>query len=164
MALIMLAATICAAEEESPLLGKQAPNFVLKDTNGKEWRLSSLRWKKVVVLDFGRTVCVPCRDTAKGLQGLHAKYASKGLQVFAVNLDGPKANEQVADYTKEAKLTFPFLRDVRFEAAQLYRVPKIPHVVIIDRSGKVRYVHTGFNDDLVKTLEKEIVPLLPKKP
>ena len=150
-------------EPKDPLLGKPAPEIKLKDVDGKEWKLSSLKVKKVVLLDFGRSVCLPCRKTAKDLQALHEKYGKKGLQVFQVNLDGPGADKMIAEYAKEEKLTFPFLRDVEFKTAQDYKVRVIPHLVLIDRWGKVRYVHQGYQDDLIKVLSKKIEPLLPKQ-
>lgn len=164
---VVLAVTVFGAlaanAADHPLLHKKAPEIVLKDTTGKEWKLSSLAIKNVVLLDFGRTTCIPCRLIAKDLEALHKKYEKRGLQVLAINLDGPYGEERVAQFIKDEKLTIPFLRDVEFKVAKDYQVQVIPHLVLVDRLGRIRYIHTGYSENLNKILSAKIEPLLPKR-
>jgi cytochrome oxidase Cu insertion factor (SCO1/SenC/PrrC family) len=52
LALLLLAAA-AAAEEENPVaVGKEAPDFALKDQDGKVVRLKDFRGKRNVVLAF----------------------------------------------------------------------------------------------------------------
>jgi len=142
--------------------GAKAPDFALKDRGGKEWKLSDLRDKKVVLLDFGRSFCIPCKAVAKDLQTLHKDYAGKELQIFAMNLDGrdvPTLPKLVEDYG----LTYPILLDWKFEAAKAYGVPVIPFLVLVDKKGIVRYTHVGYAENFVQLFKGKIEPLLAEK-
>ena len=51
-ALILLVAAVAAAQ---PKVGEQAPDFTLKDSAGKTYKLSDLEGKSAVVLEFFRS-------------------------------------------------------------------------------------------------------------
>ena len=151
MSIAMAAAVVAgsvASSQPAPddpgadLVGKPAPEIVLRDANGKSWKLSELKGKKVVVLDFGRTFCVGCRDTAKDLQQIHKAYKGKGVQVLTVCINAGDL-DTVKQFIKDLKLTFPVLRDVELKAAKAYDLQMIPLTVLVQKSGYVHWVHTG---------------------
>ena len=142
-------------------VGAKAPDFALKDRAGKEWKLSALRGK-VVLLDFGRSMCKPCRFVVKDLQTLHKEYSQKGLQVFAMNLDAREMPTLPA-LVQEFGLTYPILLDWKFEAAKSYGVPVIPFLVLVDKKGIVRYTHIGYAENFLQTFKTKIEPLLTEK-
>jgi len=154
---------LAGEQTKDPLLGKPAPDFKLKDLKGKEWKLSTLKGKKVVLLDFTRIMCTCGLTVAKDVQKVHEKYEKRGLQVLAISLDPPQAERIVTEIIADEKLTFPFLRDVGFKVARDYKFERIPCLVLVDRLGKVRYVHEGYRNDLDKVLSQKIEPLLPKE-
>jgi len=163
-ALIIPAHAVLAGEiTDHPLLGKSAPDFTLEDLNGKIWTLSSLENQKVVLLDFGRIGCNPCRTIGKELQKLHDKYRNRGLQVLAVNLDAAFNAANVAEYVKNSRYTYPFLRDADRTTVEPYGIEYIPHIVIVDRSGIVRFVSEGYDSRLPSKLKSKIEPLLPEQ-
>jgi peroxiredoxin len=137
------------ATEPAPSLteGVEAPDFTLKDSDSAEVTLSDFRGRAVVILDFGRFTCKPCRTTAQELQKLHEAYKDAGLRVFQVNLDGSKAEEVVPKAREELGVTFPVLLDTDGRVAGLYGVEVIPFLVVVDRDGIVRHVQTGIEDD-----------------
>ena len=63
-----------------------APDFVLKDIEGKDVQLSQYKGKMVVV-EFWATWCPPCKATIPGLIAVQEKYAGKGLVVLGVSID-----------------------------------------------------------------------------
>src|SRR5215831_5250032 len=68
---------------EPELLGKSAPAFTLKDVDGREITLASLRGKPVL-LDFWATWCEPCREATPHIQALHDQYKDKSLMVVGI--------------------------------------------------------------------------------
>lgn len=141
--------------------GDKAPDFTLLDTGGKSWQLSKLRGK-AVLLDFGRVTCLPCQGVAGELQRFHETYAKQGLQIFAVNLDGPMA-DRVPKFRQDRKLTYPFLLDKDFAVAERYGVETIPFLVLVGPDGKVRFTHLGYDPEFRKTVDAAIKAALPAK-
>ena len=148
--------SILRAEEAGGLkVGAPAPRFTLKGYDGKTYKLSNYRGKKVVLLDFGRFTCIPCRSVVKDLEKLHKHYKNRGVQIFSVNLDGPFAKMAVPKGIAEFKLTFPVLLDTKAEVAEAYKVQTIPHLVVIDTKGIIRLNHLNYAPDLQKILSAQ---------
>jgi peroxiredoxin len=61
---------------EGPHLGDLAPDFALKDTNGKEWRLTELQGRPVVLI-IGSGTCPMTQGNLPGLQALHEEYSDR---------------------------------------------------------------------------------------
>ncbi len=68
-------------------IGATFDDFALKTTDGKDFKLSSLKGKKIIVLDFWAKWCAPCRAGHPKLVELYKKYADKGLEIVSVSLD-----------------------------------------------------------------------------
>ncbi len=134
-----------------------APPFSLKDIDGRTHSLKSQKGR-VVVLDFGRAICIPCRRVLADLSWLHGQYSRKGVTVYSVNLGVDAA--QLRQYARENKLNFPFLEDPGYQVTESYGVQTIPCLVFIDRKGRIAATHTGYNPDFRKTLETEVGKLL----
>jgi peroxiredoxin len=72
-------------------------------------------------------------------------------------------DSQAADkWLKETPVSFPILYDTESKVSKLYDVPGMPSTVIIDRAGKVRFIHRGYvpgdeNEylDSIRTLIRE---------
>jgi thiol-disulfide isomerase/thioredoxin len=61
---------------EGPHLGETAPDFKLKDTQGKEWHLQELQGKPVVLI-IGSGTCPLTQGNLPGLQALHKDYGDR---------------------------------------------------------------------------------------
>ncbi|MEN6642016.1 MAG: TlpA disulfide reductase family protein [Armatimonadia bacterium] len=149
----LFAGLFVAAHAEGLSVGTKAPNFTLKTLGGKSYQLSSYKGKSVVVLDFGRFTCMPCRDMLKDLQKLQAKYKGQRVQIFSVNLDGGMAPRVVPKGIKDLGVTFPVLQDSASKAATAYKATTIPYVVVVDRQGIVRFSHMGYDGSLRSKLD-----------
>jgi thiol-disulfide isomerase/thioredoxin len=132
--------------------GAKAPDFTLKDRAGKEWKLSSLRGK-VVLLDFWATWCGPCKMAMPGVQKLHEKYKDRPVAVLGMNCWERNPNADPADYMKQMKFTYPLLLKAD-EAATKYHVSGIPTFYLIDPDGKILLAFAGAGED--KTHQAEI--------
>ena len=57
-------------------------------------------------------------------------------------------------------VTFPVLLDTEKSVSKLYDVSTMPSTMLIDRDGKVRYVHRGYLAGYEDNYEKQIRELL----
>ncbi len=120
---------------------KPAPDFTLKDANGNDLKLSQLRGK-VVLLNFWATWCGPCAMEIPWFVEFEQQYRSQGLEIVGVSMDedGWKA---VKPYVQEHKMNYRVLLGDE-SVGQLYGgVDSLPTSFLIDRDGKVAYVHVG---------------------
>ena len=97
---------------------------------------------KVVYLDFWASWCAPCRQSFPWMNQLQQAYGPKGFVVIAVNVDHERA---LADeFLRQTQPNFKIVYDANGEIATTYSFKDMPTSVLIDRDGKVRFVHQGF--------------------
>jgi peroxiredoxin len=70
-------------------VGQQAPDFTLRDQNGEEISLSSLRGRNVVLIFFPAAFSGICTKEFHTATDLGAKYGDAGAEVFGVSVDSP---------------------------------------------------------------------------
>jgi peroxiredoxin len=119
----------------------EAPDFVLKSVDGKNYRLSEYRGQ-VVILSFWASWCGDCRSQLESLAALHERFAGSDLQMLSVSLD--RQRSQVTEAARALGIGFPALHDAGGEVAKQYDVGKLPYVVLIDQDGLVRSEFTGY--------------------
>ncbi|HYO57298.1 TlpA disulfide reductase family protein [Archangium sp.] len=151
-----LPATSGAARESSESGSLQ---FTVKRYPGGEPHAIASDRGNVVLLDVWATWCEPCRDALPMYEGLAKRYAARGLKVYALNVDeDPRA---IPPFLQETKVTLPVLLDANAEVSEkVLRVRGMPTTVLIDRQGRVRYVHEGFDEEYLAKYQAEIEELL----
>ncbi len=68
--------------------GRRAPDFTLKDMNGKDVRLTHYKGK-VVLINFWATWCGPCKYEIPLFVDLQNRYGSQGLSFLGISVDDP---------------------------------------------------------------------------
>ncbi|MBK9015776.1 MAG: TlpA family protein disulfide reductase [Saprospiraceae bacterium] len=155
-----------------------APDIKLPSPNGKEYALSDLKGK-VVLLDFWASWCRPCRMENPNVVKVYNAYKDKGFTVFSVSLDGiDSRTEQMmggdAAKLKEARaneitkwkdaiskdgLIWPThvsdLKKWECAPARLYGVSSIPRTFMIDKEGRI--AATGFRGEQVEETLKKLL-------
>ncbi|MCS6943875.1 MAG: TlpA disulfide reductase family protein [Sutterellaceae bacterium] len=149
--------TICGAAAAQLTPMAPAPDFVLKTLAGPNVRLREQRGQ-VVMINFWATWCGPCRVEMPHLNRLYEKYRAAGFQLLGVNIDEDPAQAQ--QLASKLNLRFPVLLDSGKQVSRLYDLTTMPSTVLIDRDGRVRYVHRGYRNGLEETYEKQIRELL----
>lgn len=145
------------ADAMSKTTSKQpAPDFNLSSIAGSKTKLSELRGK-VVLLNFWDTTCKPCRAEYPHLQRIQEEFKDKDLAVLMINLDEDttKVRPFAEKYGFAARV---LLKDGTIQHA--YSIGPIPHTVIIDRSGVIRFNEVGFTLDTPQIFRTEITSLL----
>jgi peroxiredoxin len=140
-----------------PDTGKTAPDFALASNGGKNIRLSELRGQ-VVLMNFWATWCSPCRQEMPLLSKLYTQYRPVGFTLLGINIDGDRT--KAARMLKELGVEFPVLYDDKKTVANAYKPDGMPTTLLIDRSGRVRYIHRGYQPGFERNYEAEIRELL----
>jgi len=134
-----------------------APDFTLRTTVGPNVRLQEQRGR-VVLVNFWATWCAPCRKEMPHLNKLYEKYRASGFVLLGVNVDDDTS--KAAAVATQLGLTFPVLLDSEKKASRLYDLNAMPSTVLVDRDGRVRYVHRGYLDGYEDTYDKQIREML----
>jgi len=135
----LLAASVFAAT--ATLLGKPAPDFVLKGMDGRNLRLSEYRGQ-VVLVNFWARWSGDAREEMTALDHINTTYNRAGLVVLGVSVD--EDARRARDFADGMKLGYPILFDTTSAIGRDYLLQKMPMTVLVDRSGVVRYVNAGF--------------------
>src|SRR3954462_102637 len=134
-----------------------APDFTLKSMSGPNLRLAEQRGR-VVMVNFWATWCGPCRQEMPQLDRLYQKYKSSGFVLLGVNVD--EDVRKATDVAAKLGVTFPVLLDTDKAVSKLYDLSTMPSTVLIDRDGKVRYLHRGYLAGYEDNYDKQIRELL----
>jgi len=139
-----LLTSILKAQQIGTEIGDIAPEIELKNPDGKEITLSSLKGK-IVVVDFWASWCIPCIKTNAILVKAYKKYKDKkftngqGFTILSVSLDRSKTNWVNA--IKHDKLIWQnHVSSLKFwdcPVAGKYRIETIPFSVVIDGNGVI---------------------------
>lgn len=129
-----------------------APDFILKDLEGKNYRLADFK-DKIVILDFWATWCEPCRQGIPDLIALQKEYPN--LQVIGVSVDqSPK--EVIPDFVKEFNINYPILIADDIVVSAYGGIQNIPTTFVIDKKGDIiaKYVGLVDKETFVKDIKK----------
>jgi thiol-disulfide isomerase/thioredoxin len=114
---------------------------------------------KVILLDFWATWCGPCKASFPVMNELQKTYGTNGFVVIAISVDDKKADME--KHLAKNPVGFVTLHDSAQKVVAAADVATMPTSFLIDRSGKIRYVHTGFEPDRSKAeYAKQIDSLL----
>ena len=116
--------------------GSPAPDFELKDENGKTIKLSDLRGK-IIYLDFWATGCGSCiYEFQNSMSKFHEKYKDSNITYVYIDVDDNEANWKrgIEQYKLEG-INLIAEGWVKHPVCQAYNVFGIPHYVLIDEEG-----------------------------
>jgi peroxiredoxin len=124
-----------AAGGAAPKEGEVAPDFNLRDVNGKVVSLSDFRGQ-TIVLNFWATWCAPCRREFPEFVEAYERNKDKGLIIVGVNLRENAGS--VRKFADQFGARFPVLLDIDGSVASQYRLIGLPVTWFIDSQGVVR--------------------------
>ena len=135
-----------------------APEFSLKDLDGKTLDLATYRGK-VVLLDFWATWCTPCRGEIPHLVEFQGKYGAQGFQVIGISMDDDA--KPVRGFYKDFKMNYPVALGTTEVADAYGGVLGLPIAFLIGRDGRVAVKYVGAVE--MPVVEHEINSLLQAK-
>ena len=156
---IVFAAAMIAFSPASvlPQAGK-APEFELKDLNGRIVRLSDYKGK-VVLINFWATWCPPCRAEMPDLVRLQREHRKRGLQIIGITYE-PESKTRVSRFARSLKVNYPIILGSPQIKARFSSEETLPLTVVINRDGKVSDIIVGIL--LHEEFDEKIKPLLMK--
>jgi peroxiredoxin len=155
MAALLLAAAAAAPAAVTPQTA--APDFTLKSLEGRNLRLKEQRGN-VVLVNFWATWCGPCKQEMPQLNRLYDKYRASGFVLLGINVD--ENPQQAAGIAQRLGLHFPVLFDADKTVSKLYDLNSMPATVLIDRDGRVRYLHRGYREGVEDAYDQQIRELV----
>ena len=154
---LLLAALSFTAASTAATLQSPAPDFTLKSRSGENLKLSELRGE-VVMVNFWASWCGPCRQEMPLLDQLYKRFSPMGFTILGVNVE-----EDSADAEKvlgEIPVSFPILFDSRNQVSKAYDINAMPSTFLVDRDGKVRYLHKGYKPGYEDEYQRQIRELI----
>ncbi|WP_029905213.1 TlpA disulfide reductase family protein [Prevotella sp. 10(H)] len=136
-------------------VGKAFVDLKGKTPEGKDDALANYAGKgKYVLIDFWASWCPPCRAEMPKLVELYKQYKDKDFEIVGISLD--RTNDAWVKGIKDLSITWPQISDIKFwdsELAAAYGVNSIPHLVLLDKDGKILARGLSAEDATTKVTE-----------
>jgi peroxiredoxin len=148
---------------------KPAPEFSLKDGDGKTVHLSDYKGK-VVLLDFWATWCGPCKIEIPWFMEFEKQFKDQGFAVVGVSMD-EDGWTAIKPYVQDMKMNYRVLLGNDAVSAAYGGLDSLPTTLLTDRDGGIASVHVGvsmgkeeFKNAIAKLLDTSSVraPVAPR--
>ncbi|MBC7125540.1 MAG: thioredoxin family protein [Bacteroidales bacterium] len=149
---LMLMATFMVAGlyAQGLKIGDKAPDFRLKNVDGKMVSLADYSQAKGFIVIFSCNHCPFVKAYEDRMIALHEKYAPKGFPVIAINSNDPEvvpedSFDKMVERAQQKKFPFVYLFDEGQKIYPLYGAARTPHVYILSKKANdlvVEYIGT----------------------
>lgn len=154
--LVMLAFSAFLSQAQNATLkaGDTAPDFKLKNVDGKEVSFASFPKAKGYIVVFTCNTCPYAIGYEQRIIDLDNKFRPQGYPVIAINPNDPEAStadtfDKMRELAKNKKYPFPYLFDAGQKVTDQYGAKRTPHLFIVSKTAKgnvVEYVGAIDND------------------
>jgi len=125
------------------------PETTIKDVNtGKKLAFNqAIEKNKVTLISFWATWCAPCKKEIKNIKlKLDGWKKEADFNYVTVSIDESKAEGLVRTYAMSQGWNFPFYIDPNSDLKRSLNFQNVPFTIIVDKTGKVVYMHSGYED------------------
>jgi len=155
---VVLLAQACAAgggRAVAPASEQGGLDFALPDVEGNTVSPSAASEQDVFLLAFWATWCQPCQQELTKMNAMYPARKDRGLQIYAIAIDGPDTAAQVGPWAQREGYGFPVLLDRETQVLSRYN-PRgdIPYYVVLDANGKILKDHQGYMTGDMTELEQ----------
>ncbi len=120
--------------------GQDAPDFTLKDLEGKEHKLSNYKGRDVLVI-FWATWCPPCKMEIPHLKLMEQRIPSDKLKILAITSE---STELVRKFVSSQGINYTILMDKGPMPNPYRAITAIPSAIFINSQGKIKFITSGF--------------------
>lgn len=142
---------------------KKAPDFKLKDINGKSVKLEEVLAKGPVLIDFWASWCVPCKEEMPLFNDLYNKYKDKGLSMLLITIDKGSAIQKAKSFVKSKGFDFQVLFDSDKKVFKSFGCSsKVPVTFILNTKGEIVFKQDGkgtekmFEEAILSAFDSEV--------
>ena len=146
----LLASGCASSTGSSPAGGSARPDaggldIALPDLRGEIVTPTASAADDVFVLAFWATWCQPCQQELTKMNKMYTGFQPRGLEIYAVSIDGPDTASQVGPWVQREGYQFPVLLDRETQVLTRFN-PRgdIPYYVVLDANGRVLKEHQGY--------------------
>ena len=137
--------------------GFQSIQFEFPDLDNKPITLEDTSFKgKVVLLQIMGSWCPNCLDESKLMTSIYQQYQSKGLEIIGLCFEKSEdiniVKKNITNFKNQLNITYPLViagntqkGSVNKALPMLANFVAFPTLIIIDKKGKVRNIHTGYS-------------------
>lgn len=133
-------------------------DFSFKDLDGKMVSIKDPRFKnKVVIIDLMGSWCPNCMDETAFLSDFYKKNKQRGIEVIGLayeySEDFERSKKSLEKFKKKFDVTYPMLitgvtvmdpQRTEKTLPQLTNIKMFPSTIVLDKTGKVSFIDTGF--------------------
>lgn len=139
------------------------PNLEIKLLDGSKKKIHELLDEGPLLIDFWATWCIPCKKVMKYLNRYDQEYKKQGFKVLMINTDSPRSFGKVKSYIRSQKYKFHVGLDPNKTIAKKLNATTMPTLILVDKTGEVKWRHQGYLPGEEVEIEKQIKELLTKK-
>jgi peroxiredoxin len=139
-------------------IGDRAPEFSLPNLATDQMESLKDYLGKPIVLFFIQSACYSCLQEAKALQKLKEKLGNR-VTMLAVGVD-LLGKPMLVSWAAHNNIDYPVLLDPIFSVPEKYGFSFTPSSVIIDKEGKIAFIHAGYRPQDIEVFESKLNELL----
>jgi thiol-disulfide isomerase/thioredoxin len=145
-------------------VGSLAPEFTVKDIEGKQFSLNDYKGEKYVLIDFWASWCAPCREELPYIKELYKKYNYDGFEVISITQDKDLESWKKAILKEKINSWRHFsIMENNDSILKDYFVNGIPHKILIDKQGKIIGKWKGSGEKNKKELQNLLAEIFEHK-
>lgn len=124
------------------------PSTQIKSIDGANINFNDAFEKgKVTLVSFWATWCIPCKKEIKTFREKMGQWKSEtDFNYVTVSEDDARASAQVRAYAKSQGWDFPAYMDPNNDLKRSLNFQNVPFTIIVDKDGKVAYMHSGYEE------------------
>jgi peroxiredoxin len=135
--LVFQHASVTRAEELE--IGAKAPEFKAQGIDGREYTLNNTQNAKATVIAFTCNQCPVAQAYEERFASFQKKYADRGVQFIAINVNASENLDAMKERAKKEKLNYAYAYDESGDSARAFGARVTPHLFVIDSKGLIAY-------------------------